>query len=186
MTPNNALRSISACNGEFTYNGSTAGRIKLWIRYSNSAPTDWEGKPNNNNERTYPQWIYHFGYEERNDDNIYDNTSDTDNLYITASPGTPDENQAIDITIRARDGSSTDENYRETVRFSVQRRNSSSDERVSASSSLYNLSQTSYTFTSSDYGRKTLYNLVTFTNDNYDYRLVVYDNDIEGYRNFDM
>lgn len=187
MTPDNGLRSISSCNGEFTYNGNRAGRIKLWIRYSNAAPIDWEDKPNSNSERTYPQWVYQFWSEEWYDDNnIYNNDSDTDNLYVTASPSYPDENEAIDITIKARDGSRTDENYRETVRFRVQRRDNTNDERITASSSLYNLSQTSYTFNSYDNGSKTLYNLLTLKNDNYDYRLVVYDNDREGYRNFDM
>lgn len=61
MTPDSTIRSISSCNGNFTYDGNTTGRIKIWIRYNEVAPTSREGKPNNNSERTYPQWTYNFG-----------------------------------------------------------------------------------------------------------------------------
>lgn len=164
--------------------------MKLRIRYNNTAPIDREDKPNNSSERTYPQWIYDRGNEERNDDNITNNDNyDTDNFYVTASPSNPDEDEEIDITIRARDGSSTDEDYRGTIKFKVQRRNNSTDERIDASSSLYDLERTSYTFTSSDDGIHEFNNLLTFTSDNYDYRLLVYDDDnedIDGYKIFDF
>ncbi len=184
------LKTISTCNGEFSYNGNAPRRMKLRIRYNNTAPIDREDKPNNSSERTYPQWIYDRWNEERNDDNITNNDNyDTDNFYVTASPSNPDEDEEIDITIRARDGSSTDEDYRGTIRFNVQRRNNSTDERVNASSSLYDLERTSYTFTSSDDGIHTFSDLLTFTSDNYDYKLLVYDDDnddIDGYRIFDF
>ncbi|MEI6774828.1 MAG: hypothetical protein WCL18_08925 [bacterium] len=74
MTPDSNLRSISSCNGEFSYDTQKAGKIKLWIRYVVSyqnelVPSDRENKPNNNNERTYPQWTYDFDNAERLDDN---------------------------------------------------------------------------------------------------------------------
>lgn len=61
MTPDSQLKTISSCNGNFTYDGNTTGNIKIWIRYNEVAPTSREGKPNNNSERTYPQWTYNFG-----------------------------------------------------------------------------------------------------------------------------
>lgn len=189
MTPDNGLRSVSACNGKFTYNGNEVGRIKLWIRYSNAAPIDWEDKPSSSSERTYPQWIYHFGSKKWFDDgynqNNYSNTNTIDNFYIISSTSSPNEDQYIDITIKARDGSSTDNNYRGTVKFKVERKYWSS--RIEASSSYYTLERTSYTFNSTDAGIHKFTNFIKFKNNNYDYRLVIYDNNnnnIEGYKNF--
>jgi len=101
MTPNSALRSIPQCNGEFSYDKQKAGRIKLWIRYSESAPTDREGKPSNNSERTYPQWVYDFDNEERAEDDLTD--EEADNFSITTSSSSPNENQYVDVVVRARD-----------------------------------------------------------------------------------
>jgi hypothetical protein len=190
MTPDSQLRSVSSCNGDFWYDVQKLGRVKVWIRYNETAPTDWEGKPSTNSEWTYPQWVYNFDNAERGTDDLQNSSSsnyNTDNFYITASPSSPNQDEATDITIKARDGSSTDTSYRGTVRFKVER--SSGNSRVTASSSLYDLSRTSYTFTSSDDGQHTFSNLVTFTDDSYDYRLVAYDNsdsNIEGTKTFNL
>ena len=192
MTPDSILTPITSCNGEFDYDEARAGRIKLWIRYSWTAPSDREGKPSSSSVRTYPQWVYDFDNEERaeddlSDDDDYTSSYDADNFYINASPSSPDEDEAVDITVRARDGYSTDTSYRGTVNFTVQRKSGSS--RVSASSSLYDLDRSSYRFTSSDDGRHTFSNLVTFKDDSYDYRLLVRDDDdsdIDGTKEFIM
>lgn len=171
------------------YDIQKAGRIKVRMRYNETAPTDWEGKPSSNSEWTYPQWVYDFDNEERiTDDNLTDSANNNgDNFYLTASPSDPNQDEAIDITVKSRDGSSINTSYRGIVRFKVEKKSGSS--RVSASSSLYDLSRTSYTFTSSDDGEHTFSNLVTFTDDSYDYRLVVYDDDdsdIEGTKTFNL
>jgi len=112
-----------------------------------------------------------YDYDDDDDDDNYD----TDNFYISASPSNPDEDEYVDITVKARDGSSTDESYRGTVRFKVERKSGSSW--ISASSTLYTLARTSYRFTSSDDGEHEFDNLLRLKNDSYDYRLVVYDDD---------
>ena len=117
------------------------------------------------------------------------NNSDynTDNFYVTASPSDPSVNEYTDVTVKARDGSSTDDSYRGTVNFSIQKRSSSSSSWATATTSYYTLARTSYTFTSSDDGEHDFANLVKFKNDSYDYRLVVTDDDddsIVGYKIF--
>ena len=188
MLPDSTLKSIAACNGTFTFDDGESGRIKLRIRANEEAPEDWEDKPSNSSTWTYPQWMYDFSNEERLDSNLDtndDNNDNSDNLYITASPSSPSENEDVDITIKARNGSSTDTSYRGTVRFKVEKKSGSSSW-TTASSSYYDLARTSYTFTSSDRGTHSFSNLVTFTNDAYDYRLVATDssNDIVGYKTF--
>lgn len=189
MLPDSTLKSIASCNAEFTFDDSRSGRIKLRIRADNEAPKDWEDKPNSSSIRTYPQWMYDFSNEEWMDSNLSDsndnNNDNADNFSITASPSSPSENEDVDVTIKARDGSSTDTSYRGTVRFKVEKKSGSSSW-TTASSNYYDLSRTSYTFTSSDDGEHEFSNLVSFNNDAYDYRLVVTDssNDIVGYKIF--
>jgi hypothetical protein len=61
LLPDNTLKTVAACNGQFTYNGDDdEGTIKLWIRNNEQAPTDWEDKPSSSSVRTYPQWGYDF------------------------------------------------------------------------------------------------------------------------------
>lgn len=191
MDPSSTLRSITNCNGEFSYNGKNSGRIKLRIRYNNAAPTDREGKPSSSSVRTYPQRVYDRDGEEWAEDNLEDNEDDnqTDNFYISSSPSNPDENERIDITVKARDGSSTDDSYRGNVKFKIQRRDNTNDKWITASSSLYELDETSYDFDSNDDGIHEFSNLVRFLNDNYDYRIMIYDyddEDIDGYKVFDF
>ena len=40
------------------------------------------------------------------------NNGDTDNFYVTTNDASPDTNDWVDLTVRARDGSSTDTSYR--------------------------------------------------------------------------
>lgn len=189
MTPDSILRSIPNCNGEFEYDGDEPGRIKLRIRYNNNAPEDRDGKPSSNSTRTYPQWVYDFDNEERIDDDLDDSNDngDTSDYTVTASPSDPDKNEWIDVTVKAMDGSSTDTSYRGTVKFKVERKSGSSW--TTASSSLYEISTTSYKFTSSNAGRKTFTDLIRFKDDSYDYRLTIYDyndNSLKAYKIFSL
>jgi len=312
MTPDSVLRSIPLCNGEFSYDENEPRRIKIWIRYDNIAPEDWDGKPSSNSIRTYPQWVYDFDNEERidvdnNDDGKYENLDrfaislddetpaeddevtleieaidsdedtitdyegndaeitieyrtsptssrydatstqvaiddktpefeygyaetditfkysyeyritvtdnnenvddyetfevgdyegigygDTDNFYLTTDDSTPTTSQDVDLTVKARDGTTTDTSYRGTVQFEVYYKASGSYTRVKTTSSTYyemdaDYEDDGYTFISSNNGTKIFSNLIQFKKNNYSYKVVVYDEndeDIEGYKIF--
>lgn len=188
MTPNSELRSLSSCNGEFNYDGEDIGRIKIWIRYYVSwqwdlIPRDREGKPDNTSIWTYPQWVYDRNNEERSNDDL-DNNNDNHNNEVTELtmtniyPNDPDKNEDIDITVEAwNNNKDTIDEYRWTVRFTVEVRDDSDNERDNASTSDYEIHTTSYTFNSSDDGEHKFNNIITFLDDNEDYRVVVYDKD---------
>ena len=104
MTPDSILRSIPSCNGIFSYDEDDEGTIKLWIRYNNAAPTDWEDKPNNDSKRTYPQWAYNFDEEERGDANYSSSSNgDLESFEIKLSDSTPAEDDEVTLTIKALD-----------------------------------------------------------------------------------
>ncbi|MFA6256639.1 MAG: hypothetical protein WC606_05715, partial [Candidatus Absconditabacterales bacterium] len=190
MTPDSSLRSISSCNGEFSYDETKPGRIKLWIRYSETAPSDREGKPSSNSERTFPQWVYDFDNKERTDDNLTDSSSngDLDNFYLTTDDTTPSTSQYIDLTVKARDSDNiTLTNYTNAINFKVYYRSSSSSSWTQTTSSTYYTMNSSYTdgydFTSSNDGQKTFINFIKFKKNNYDYKVRVYDeNDTSIYK----
>ena len=191
MTPDSQLKSVSSCNGEFAYDVSRAGRIKLWIRYNEVAPIDREGKPDNTSEWTYPQRIYDFDNEERVDDNLSSNSNsngDLDNFYLTTDDTTPSTSQYIDLTVEARDSSDdTVTDYTDSINFKVYYRSSSSSSWTPTTSSTYYTMSSSYSngydFTSSNNGIKTFTNLIKFNKNNYDYKVRVYDeNDTSIYK----
>jgi len=93
-------------------------------------------------------------------------------------PNDPDKNEDIDITVEAwNNNKDTIDEYRWTVRFTVEVRDDSDNERDNASTSDYEIHTTSYTFNSSDDGEHKFNNIITFLDDNEDYRVVVYDKD---------
>jgi len=120
---------------------------------------------------------------------IYDDSGSNnsgDNFYITTDDSSPDTNDSVDLTVRARDGSSTDSSYRGSVEFEVYYRSSSSSSWIrTTSTSYYEIDsdyRNGYTFTSSNRGQKTLSNFIRFKKDNLEYKVVVTDeddNDIE-------
>ena len=184
MTPDSQLRSVSSCNGEFNYDVNKAGRIKLWIRYNETAPIDRDGKPSNDNERTYPQWVYDFDNQERVDDNLTNNNNTSngniDNFLLTADDTTPATSQYVDLTVKARDSDNyviTD--YTDAINFHVYYRASGSSSWTQTTSSTYYTMSSSYTngydFTSSNNGVKIFSNLIKFNRNNYDYKVRVYD-----------
>jgi len=185
MTPDSTLKSVGSCNGDFSYDKETIGRIKLWIRYNETAPSDRDGKPNSNSEWTYPQWIYDFDDQERTDDDLSDNSSnnsngDLDNFYLSADDTTPSTSQYVDLTVKARDSDNyviTD--YTDAVNFKVYYRSSSSSSWTLTTSSVYYTMSSSYVdgydFSSSNNGQKTFTNFIKFNKNNYDYKVKVYD-----------
>jgi VCBS repeat-containing protein len=156
MTPDSLLKSVASCNGEFNYDESKAGRIKLRIRHNDIAPTDREGKPGTSSERTYPQWIYDFDNEERADDNLQDiSNNELDNFTVTSDDTTPSTSQRVDLNIKARDSdNATVTDYTDTVKFKVYYRSSSSSSWTQTTSSTYYEMDSDYDggydFTSSD------------------------------------
>jgi len=170
MTPDNILTSITACNGEFTHQNTSASQIKLRIRHNNNAPTTREGKPNNSNAQTYPQRTYHRNNETRFED-IQQNT--TRNIVAYTTPTTPTIDQRIHLTLRVRNGIATDTNYRGTLQWRVERKSGTS--RITAETSSYSSNTNSYTFTSTDNGQVTLSNAIRLTNPQREYRIAIYD-----------
>ena len=189
MLPDSGLRSISSCNGEFSYTKETEGKIKLWIRYNENAPEDRDGKPSSNSQRTYPQWMYDFGEEEWSDNNDYSDISnwDLDNFYLTTDDSSPTTNQRVDLTIEARDDDDdTITDYTDTVNFRVYYRTSSSSSRTPTTSTSYYEIDADYDdwyeFDSSDDGEADLTNFIEFKK-SYDYKVRVYDeNDSSIYK----
>ncbi len=183
MTPDSQLRSIASCNATFSYDEQKIGRIKLWIRYNEIAPSDWEGKPSSNSDRTFPQWVYDFDNEERASDDLQDTSNgDLDNFYVTADDTTPSTSQRVDLTVRARDNDNTTiTDYTDTIDFKVYYRASSSSSRTQTTSSTYyeidSDYEDGYDFTSSDDGIAELTNFIKFKKNNYDYKVRVYADD---------
>ncbi len=96
------------------------------------------------------------------------------------------------MTVRARDGSSTDTSYRGSIEFEVYYRTSGSSSWIkTTSSSYYEMDEDyedGYTFTSSNNGQKTFYDLIRFRKE-YEYKIIVVDeddDDIEGYKTFSV
>ncbi len=97
----------------------------------------------------------------------------------------------MDLTVRARDGTSTDTSYRGSVEFEVYyRRSGSSSWTKTTSSSYYEIDEDyedGYSFSSTNDGQKTFDNFIQFKKDDYEYKVVVVDeddDDIEGYKIF--
>ena len=136
-----------------------------------------------------------FSYVQKSIDNCLDgnqnNNNDSNNFYVTTDDTTPTTNQWVDMTVKARDGTSTDTGYRGTVNFDVYYRSGSSSSWIKTTSSSYyeidNDYDNGYTFTSSNDGQKIFNNLIRFKKNNYSYKVVVSDEDddsIEGYKTF--
>ncbi len=195
LLPDNSLRSISSCNGSFTYNGQNTGKFKLYIRSNENAPTDRDGKPSSNSQRTYPQWMYDFDNGEftdsvnNNNNNNNNSNGDLDNFYLTTDDSSPSTYQYVDLNIKARDSSnSTLTDFSDTVKFKVYYGNAdNSSWTLTTSSSYYamasNYNTYGYNFDSSDNGYAQISNAIEFKNTNYDYKVRVYDeNDTSIYK----
>ena len=110
----------------------------------------------------------------------------TDNFYVTTDDTTPSTSQEVDLTVKARNGSSTDTTYRGTIQFEVYYKASgSSTWKQTTSSSYYEIMSSSYEdngykFTSSNAGQKTFSNFIQFKKNNYSYKVVVYDQDYDN------
>ncbi len=123
-----------------------------------------------NNNDAYTQKIYYVGSSSSNS---YSSNSDLNNFYVTSDDSSPDTNQRVDVSVKARDYSNyTITDYDGKVRFKVEKKSGSSW--VYASSSSYELSRTYYTFTSYDDGVHSFSDLVRFKNSG-EYRLTIYD-----------
>lgn len=136
------------------------------------------------------------GYDENDDeDNNNNNDYNTDNFYVTTNDSSPDRNDRVDLTIKARDGSSTDKSYKGSVDFEVRYKESgySNRNKVSTSNSLsyyemkYPYEDDGYTFRTSNYGEITISDFIRFKRENYEYKVIVKDSDhssTQGYKIF--
>jgi predicted component of type VI protein secretion system len=205
LLSNNTYKEIPGCNDNFFVSTPKEQLIKLYIKLGSSYPSDREGKPNNKNERLFPQWMYDFDDGEwsdnssndddddddnDNDDNDYE---DVDNFYITTDDSSPDTYQRVDLRIKARDDNNNIvENYTNAVEFVVYYRTSSSSSWIETTSSTYfeldDDYEDGYDFSSSDDGDVTLSDAIRFKRD-YEYKVEVIDeddDDISGYKIFDV
>ena len=205
LLPDNTLKTVSSCNGQFTYNGGDDGTIKLWIRSNETAPIGRDGKPSSSSVWTYPQWGYDFSNGERSDNvsssnnnnNNNNNNYNADNFYLTTSDSSPSVSDRVDLTVRPRDSSnSTVTDYNNDVIFKIYYRTSSSSSRVQTTSSSYFTIDSNYSsdytdgirFSSSRYGSHTFSSFIKFKQ-NYEYKVVVLDADdssIQGQIIFDV
>jgi len=122
-----------------------------------------------------------------------DTNTTSDNLYITTDDSTPATFQRVDLTVKSRDGTSTDTSYRGTVQFEVYKKASNSTAwTLTTSSTDYEMKSTyanGYRFTSSNAGQKTFTDIIRFKRNNYSYKVLVYDKDnesVEGYKIFEV
>ena len=194
MTPDSSLKSIPACNGNFTFDDNKSGRIKLRIRADEAAPIDWTDKPNNSSIRTYPQWMYDFSNESWMDSNNNGSSSnssngDLNNFYLTTDDSSPSTYNYVDLNIKARDSSNvTLSDFSDTVKFKVYYGNASTSSWTQTTSSSYyamasDYNTYGYDFNSSDNGYANLSNFIEFKNSSYDYKVRVYDvNDTSIYK----
>jgi hypothetical protein len=171
----------------YTFNSSNNGNITItdFIRFRK---TDYE----------YKVLVLDNDYNDIQGSKIFtigsvDTSNNADNLYVTTDNSTPTTLQRVDLTVRSRNGTTTDPAYRGTVQFDVYKKASTSSTwTLTTSSSDYEMKSTyanGYTFTSSNAGQKTLTDLIRFKRNNYSYKVLVYDEadeNIEGYKTFEV
>lgn len=118
---------------------------------------------------------------------------DLDNFYVTKSDSSPDINEWVDLTIRARDNdNNTLTDYTDSVDFTVYYRTSSSNVRTpTTSSNYYSIGSNyvnGYDFSSSDDWSVTLNDFIKFRQ-KFEYKVVVEDSNdanLNGYTVFNL
>ncbi|MFZ2150609.1 MAG: hypothetical protein WAZ12_04230 [Candidatus Absconditicoccaceae bacterium] len=166
LLPDNTLKNVGACDGDFTYSKEKTEKVKLYVRL--------------NNEYKSKEAYYNFSDGERGSSVGSNSNGDLDNFYLSADDTTPSTSQRVDLTIEARDDSDdTVTDYDGTVDFKVYYRSSSSSSWTLTTSSTYfeidSDYDNGYEFTSSDDGEADLTNFIQFKKNNYDYKVRVYD-----------
>ncbi len=153
-------------NDEYDFDSSDNGEIEFQIKFDDE--DEYRIVVEDEDENVEASKTF-----DVDDDGSSNNDDEDGDFDISISPSSPEEDEEIDVTIEALDSDGDlDDNYTEMVRFSVQRKSGSSW--VTASSSDYDITRTSYTFTSSDDGEKLFTNMLTFNREG-DFRLKVYE-----------
>ena len=139
----------------------------------------------NNFDYDYKLEVYDEDYTSKKWEKIFyvkntnNNYGNLNNFYLSSYPTSPSINSRIDLTIKARNSNNTVvADYDWTIRFKIYKRayNSSTFyEITSSSSSYYTINRSSYTFDSNNNWEVTLSDVIKFTNNNYDYKIRVYD-----------
>ena len=161
LTPDNVMQALGPCNGTFTYNGSNTQTLKFYIQFN----TDYK----------IVSFTYNFagGGSLIDDDNNNDTNTDDAYFDIDMDDHSPETDQELDLTITTYDDDGDiDENYDEEIKIVVQVRNGSSWS--TASTSDYDIDDSTVEFDSSDDGELFLSNHITFTDEG-TYRIYVYE-----------
>ena len=166
-TTNSSYYTIDSSSPYFS-NGSASTNITFYNNY------DYRITVTDNNSNISTQKIvYLYGSSSNYNNNYNNNYSNANNFSVASDNIYPSLNEQVDLTVKARDSwNYTVSDYRWTVRFLIEKQSGSSW--ATASYSYYDLNQTSYTFTSSDYGYHTFSNVIDF-NIAGTYRVTAYD-----------
>ena len=164
LLPDNTLREVWACNGDFTWNWSSQWLVKIYAQLNDTQKT----VERNYNFSAWSWWNV-----------VYENTN-LNNFYLSTNKTNPNTSQRVDLTIKARNSNNNIlTNYTNRVKFDVYYRTSTSSSWNKTSSSYYYTINPNYTnwykFISSDYGQKNLYDFIRFNKNNLDYKVRVYD-----------
>ncbi|MEI8091699.1 MAG: hypothetical protein WCG98_05785 [bacterium] len=141
------------------------------------------------NTSIYKEITYTVGSVNNNDGNY-----STDNFYLSTDDTTPSTTQWVDLTVKARDGTSTDTEYTNDIVVRVYYRTNTSSWTETTSSTYFTINSTydsdyqdGIRFSSSWAGVHTFSDFIKFKKD-YQYKVVVEDvddSDIYGEKTFD-
>ena len=157
--PNNRTVSLSNCEWRFTYDGNDVWSIHLRATW-----------------RTTSELLTNYDFRNWTFDSYYSSSSSSYSYYGDYYPefsyvsnSRPSRDQWIDVTLKVRKSGSSSDYYDWRVNFYVERYNWGSWSR--ASSYEYDLENTSYTFSRSDWWEKRFNGLIRFR-ESWEYRLV--------------
>ena len=156
--PNNRVVSLSNCEWRFTYDGNDVWSIHLRATW-----------------RTTSELLTNYDFRNWTFDSYYSSSSSSYSYYGDYYPefsyvsnSRPSRDQWIDVTLKVRRSGSSSDYYDWRVNFYVERYNWGSWSR--ASSYEYDLENTSYTFSRSDWWERRFNGLIRFR-ESWEYRL---------------
>lgn len=171
LLPNDEQRNIGSCNQNFTYNGNGTSYIKLYVRLNDEYKI---------REGTYDFSQGFFVSQSNGNSNNNGNNNYLNSFSVQTDSSYPNTNQYLSLTIKALNNQwYTFTSYNGTVSVSIEKKDSYSN-RYSANSNDFYLDRSSVSFSSSDYGQRSISSAVKFYN-NGEYRIKVQDGSIYNY-----
>lgn len=158
QTPDGTLYQRTACDQTFSYNGW--GTVTIYTQYDNEQATFKYNTSSQRFESAY-EWrdLVTTNYNNNNNNTYYGNEW-TD---LSTDDDTPATNQSVDLRVRTyRDSSSLDTSFNSQVRFYVYRLNSAGTYVTADNYYDYSITNDRYTFSTYDYGDKTLSDYIYF------------------------